>query len=51
MRLLEDSLAEEFLAGRLKEGEAAVVDVNDDKQVVISPGTPIVEPQLVGSGI
>ncbi len=51
MRLLEDSLAEEFLAGRLKEGEAAVVDVNDDKQVVISPGTAITEPQLVGSGI
>ena len=27
MRLLEDSLAEEFLAGRLKDGDAAVVDV------------------------
>jgi len=51
MRLLEDSLAEEFLAGRLKDGDAAVVDVNDDKQVVIRPGSTAVEPQLVGSGV
>ncbi|MEB3194161.1 MAG: ATP-dependent Clp protease ATP-binding subunit [Cyanobacteriota bacterium] len=35
MRLLEDSLAEEFLSGRIGEGDAAVVDVNDEKQVVI----------------
>ncbi|MEB3361179.1 MAG: ATP-dependent Clp protease ATP-binding subunit [Synechococcaceae cyanobacterium] len=35
MRLLEDSLAEEFLSGRLGEGDAACVDVDDDKQVVI----------------
>ena len=35
MRLLEDSLAEEFLSGRIGEGDAAVVDINDDKQVVI----------------
>jgi ATP-dependent Clp protease ATP-binding subunit ClpC len=35
MRLLEDSLAEEFLSGRIGEGDSAVVDVNDNKQVVI----------------
>ncbi|MFN9989472.1 MAG: ATP-dependent Clp protease ATP-binding subunit [Cyanobacteriota bacterium] len=35
MRLLEDSLAEEFLSGRIGEGDSAVVDVNEDKQVVI----------------
>jgi ATP-dependent Clp protease ATP-binding subunit ClpC len=35
MRLLEDSLAEEFLSGRLGEGESALVDVNEEKQVVI----------------
>ncbi|MFM9073348.1 MAG: ATP-dependent Clp protease ATP-binding subunit [Cyanobium sp.] len=35
MRLLEDSLAEEFLSGRIGEGDAAVVDVNNEKQVVI----------------
>ncbi|MCP9838315.1 ATP-dependent Clp protease ATP-binding subunit [Cyanobium sp. N.Huapi 1H5] len=35
MRLLEDSLAEEFLSGRIGEGDACLVDVDDDKQVVI----------------
>jgi ATP-dependent Clp protease ATP-binding subunit ClpC len=35
MRLLEDSLAEEFLSGRLTDGDAALVDVNPEKQVVI----------------
>ena len=35
MRLLEDSLAEEFLSGRLGEGDQALVDVNEEKQVVI----------------
>ncbi|MFM7696121.1 MAG: ATP-dependent Clp protease ATP-binding subunit, partial [Vulcanococcus sp.] len=35
MRLLEDSLAEEFLSGRIGEGDSAVVDVDDKKQVVI----------------
>ncbi|MDA0964987.1 MAG: ATP-dependent Clp protease ATP-binding subunit [Cyanobacteria bacterium] len=35
MRLLEDSLAEEFLSGRIGEGDIALVDVDDDKQVVI----------------
>ena len=32
MGLLEDSLAEEFLRGRIDEGDAAVVDVDADKQ-------------------
>jgi ATP-dependent Clp protease ATP-binding subunit ClpC len=48
MRLLEDSLAEEFLSGRIGDGDAALVDVNDDKQVVIRKqgvDTPAV-PQL-----
>lgn len=35
MRLLEDSLAEEMLAGRIKAGNTAVVDVDDDNQVKI----------------
>ena len=49
MRLLEDSLAEEFLAGRLKEGESALVDVDDDKQVVIRPGGTTSTPQELAS--
>jgi ATP-dependent Clp protease ATP-binding subunit ClpC len=50
MRLLEDSLAEEFLSGRIGEGDSAVVDVNSDKQVVIRKGntTPAL-PELAGA--
>jgi len=36
MRLLEDSLAEEILSGRIKEGDTAVVDVDENAQVVVS---------------
>jgi len=35
MRLLEDSLAEEFLNGTIKEGDHALVDVDDQKKVII----------------
>ncbi|MEB3265702.1 MAG: ATP-dependent Clp protease ATP-binding subunit [Cyanobacteriota bacterium] len=50
MRLLEDSLAEEFLSGRLGEGDAALVDVDDSKQVVIRKqvATPAL-PELAGA--
>ncbi|MCY4173116.1 MAG: ATP-dependent Clp protease ATP-binding subunit [Cyanobacteria bacterium MAG CAR3_bin_5] len=42
MRLLEDSLAEEFLNGAIKEGDHALVDVDDQKKVVIrrQPASP-----------
>ena len=50
MRLLEDSLAEEFLSGRIGEGDAAVVDVNQDKQVAIRKQEPIAPvPELAGA--
>jgi len=39
MRLLEDSLAEEILSGRIKEGDTAVVDVDENAQVVVSQST------------
>ncbi len=51
MRLLEDSLAEEFLSGRIGEGDAALVDVNEEKQVVIRKQTltaPV--PELAAAG-
>jgi ATP-dependent Clp protease ATP-binding subunit ClpC len=35
MRLLEDSLAEEILSGRVKNGDVAIVDVDDDGKVQI----------------
>ncbi len=38
MRLLEDSLAEEILSGRLKDGDAATVDVDTDGQVQVTAG-------------
>jgi ATP-dependent Clp protease ATP-binding subunit ClpC len=52
MRLLEDSLAEEFLSGRIGEGDSALVDVDDDKQVVIrkQTATPAM-PELAGAGV
>ncbi len=52
MRLLEDSLAEEFLSSRIREGDHALVDVNDAKQVVIrkqDTAEPAV-PELAGAG-
>ncbi|MFM2172927.1 MAG: hypothetical protein RLZZ54_854 [Cyanobacteriota bacterium] len=51
MRLLEDSLAEEFLSGRIGEGDSAVVDVDDKKQVVIRKlNATAQEPALATAG-
>ncbi|MBW4561231.1 MAG: ATP-dependent Clp protease ATP-binding subunit [Mojavia pulchra JT2-VF2] len=36
MRLLEDSLAEEILSGRIKDGDVALVDVDDSGNVQVS---------------
>jgi len=36
MRLLEDSLAEEVLSGRIKDGDKALVDIDDNKKVTIN---------------
>ena len=35
MRLLEDSLAEEVLSGRIKEGDKAEVDIDENKKVIV----------------
>jgi ATP-dependent Clp protease ATP-binding subunit ClpC len=37
MRLLEDSLADAILSGRIQDGDRAIVDVDDDGLVTISP--------------
>jgi ATP-dependent Clp protease ATP-binding subunit ClpC len=49
MRLLEDSLAEEMLSGKIKEEDVIVVDVNEDGQVAVihSDKTPELLPQAV----
>ena len=36
MRLLEDSLAEEILSGRIQDGDTAVVDVEEEGKIVVS---------------
>lgn len=38
MRLLEDSLAEEFLSGRIKSGDSAVVDITNEGNVAVLLG-------------
>ncbi len=53
MRLLEDSLAEEVLTGRIKEGDSAEVDIDHDKKVVVrhlNTATPVT-PQLANAGV
>ncbi len=46
MRLLEDSLAEEILTGRVREGASVLVDVDDEGKVVCTPGEA---PAITGS--
>jgi ATP-dependent Clp protease ATP-binding subunit ClpC len=48
MRLLEDSLAEEILSGRVKSGDTAVVDVDETGQVKILNEAP--ERELLAQG-
>ncbi|XGV97288.1 MAG: ATP-dependent Clp protease ATP-binding subunit [Leptolyngbya sp. BL-A-14] len=38
-RLLEDALAEAFLSGKIQDGDTAVVDLDDDNNVVIHTAT------------
>jgi ATP-dependent Clp protease ATP-binding subunit ClpC len=49
MRLLEDSLAEEILSGRIGEGDTALVDADEAGQVKILKGEP--KRELLTSGI
>ncbi|QNI97167.1 ATP-dependent Clp protease ATP-binding subunit [Synechococcus sp. RS9902] len=52
MRLLEDSLAEEVLSGRIKDGDHAEVDVDEDKKVVVRhKGQVDTAPQLAGASV
>ena len=50
MRLLEDSLAEEVLTGRIKDGDHAEVDVDENKKVVVRHmGRVEAQPELAGA--
>jgi len=49
MRLLEDSLAEEVLSGRIKDGDKALVDIDDNKKVKISISSEESPQELAGA--
>jgi ATP-dependent Clp protease ATP-binding subunit ClpC len=52
MRLLEDSLAEEVLTGRIKDGDHAEVDVDENKKVVVRhKGRAEAQPELAGAAV
>ena len=52
MRLLEDSLAEEVLTGRIKDGDHAEVDIDENKKVVVChKGRVDSAPQLAGASL
>jgi len=49
MRLLEDSLAEEVLSGRIKDGDNALVDIDDNKKVTIIISSEESSQELAGA--
>ncbi|MBD73881.1 MAG: ATP-dependent Clp protease ATP-binding subunit ClpC [Rickettsiales bacterium] len=49
MRLLEDSLAEEVLSGRIKDGDKALVDIDENKKVTINISSEESPQQLAGA--
>ncbi len=52
MRLLEDSLAEEVLSGRIKDGDKAEVDIDESKKVIVKHlGKDSSKPELAGAAV
>jgi len=49
MRLLEDSLAEEVLSGRIKDGDKALVDIDENKKVIINISSEESQQELAGA--
>ncbi len=49
MRLLEDSLAEEVLSGRIKDGDVALVDIDENKKVTVKISTEESPQELAGA--
>jgi len=49
MRLLEDVLAEQILSGSIKDGDTAIVDVNEEGNIYVRPGEKQ-EPKVITSG-
>jgi len=51
MRLLEDSLAEEVLSGRIKDGDVALVDVDENKKVTVKISPEELQQELAGANL
>ncbi|NEQ29242.1 MAG: ATP-dependent Clp protease ATP-binding subunit ClpC, partial [Microcoleus sp. SIO2G3] len=51
MRLLEDVLAEQILSGSIKDGDTAIVDVDEAGNVKVLPGENREEAKAIASGI
>ena len=52
MRLLEDSLAEEVLSGRIKDGDKAEVDIDESKKVIVKHlGKDSSTPELASAAV
>jgi ATP-dependent Clp protease ATP-binding subunit ClpC len=51
MRLLEDSLAEEVLSGRIKDGDKALVHIDDNKKVTINISSEESPQELAGANV
>ena len=49
MRLLEDSLAEEVLSGRIKDGDKALVDIDENKKITIKISSEESSQELAGA--
>ena len=49
MRLLEDSLAEEVLSGRIKNGDKALVDIDENKKVIVNISSEESSQELAGA--
>ena len=49
MRLLEDSLAEEVLSGRIKDGDKALVDIDQNKKVIVNVSSEESPQELAGA--
>ncbi len=49
MRLLEDSLAEEVLSGRIKDGDIAIVDIDENKKVTVKISSEESPQELAGA--
>ena len=52
MRLSEDSLAEEVLSGRIKDGDKAEVDIDESKKVIVKHlGKDSSKPELASAAV